>query len=203
MTTKYGFSDVREQLIDGIKGAYPTKLEGFGTGMALGEDIFGLSKPHPNSVLNLLTEQNIKFALPYAAYRAALSGSSSLTSDEPGTVLPHHILASTVYGREVIRDRLAQHAHSAVCNRSLEGCRDTACAVNAGTTPTERMEGLKKIYNSMVRECKADAPFTPTLGNIVCVKCAITLETSHQLWCTRIWEELPRIFRVGNSWGEL
>ena len=81
MTAKYGFSDVREALVEHLKGAYPTKWEDFETAKILGENVFGLPKPHPNVVLNLLLEQRIKFALPFAAYRAALAGFSSLTSD--------------------------------------------------------------------------------------------------------------------------
>jgi hypothetical protein len=107
MTAKYGFSDVREQLVEDLKSAYPTKWEAYQAAEVLGEDVFGSPKPHPNSVLNLFTEQRIKFALPFAAYRAALGGFSSLTSDKPGTVLPRLTLASTIYGMERIRGRLA------------------------------------------------------------------------------------------------
>ena len=135
MTTKYGFSDVREQLVDVVNGGYPTKWEGLGTAKVLGEDIFGIPKPHPNAVLNLFTEQNVKSALPFAAYRAALGGYSSLVSDKPGTVLPRLTLAPAIYGMEVIRGGLARLAHLTVCDMSLEGCRDGACPVNVGFGP--------------------------------------------------------------------
>ena len=196
MVTKYGFSGVREQLVDGIKGAYPTRLEGLKTGMVLGEDIFGSPQLHPNAVLNLFTEQRVKFALPFAAYRAALGGFSSLISDKPGTVLPRLTLASTFYGMEVIRGGLAQLAHSVVCNMNLEWCHDTACAVR-------RTEGLNKIYDAMVKERKADVLFTPTLKNIVCANCAKTAEAAYQFWWEMTWEKLPRIFGVGTTWEEV
>ena len=204
MTTKYNFSDVREQLVDGIKGAYPTKWEGLGTGTILGEDIFGSPKPHPNAVVILFAEQRVKSALPYAAYRAALGGFSSLISDEPGTALPRLTLASTVYGMEVIRGGLAQLAHSIVCNVSLEGCSDTTCAINAGIDPPERrMEGLNKIYDTMVKERKGDALSSLSLRSILCVNCVKSPEAAHQRWCKTIWDELPRIFGVGTSWEEV
>ena len=79
MATKYGFSDVREQLVDGIKGAYPTKWEDFDTTQVLGEAVFGSPQPHPNTVLNLFLELKVKIASPFAAYRAALGGLPSLT----------------------------------------------------------------------------------------------------------------------------
>jgi hypothetical protein len=201
MATKYDFTDVREQLVDSVKGAYPTKWEGLGAEMVLGEGIFGSPKPHPNAVLNLFAEQNIKFALPFAAYRAALDGFSSLTSDKPGTVLPRLTLASAVYGMEVIRSGLAQLAYSIVCNMSMTGCRDAACAANAGINPPERrMEELNKIHDAIIGGRKADVLFTPTLGNIVCANCQKTSEAAYRLWCKITWEKLPRIFGVGSSW---
>jgi hypothetical protein len=81
MTTKYGFSDIREALVEDLKVAYPTKLEDFEAAKVLGEDMFGSPKPHPNAVLNLFLEQRIKFALPFAAYRAGLHGPSALASE--------------------------------------------------------------------------------------------------------------------------
>ena len=117
MTTNYGFSDAREQLVDVIKGACPTtRWEGLETAKILGEGIFGPPKPHPNAVLNLFTERYVKFVLPFTAYRAALGGYSSLISDTPGTVLPRLTLAPTIYGMEVIRGGLAQLAYSIVCD---------------------------------------------------------------------------------------
>ena len=53
MTTKYGFSRVRDQLVQDLKGAYPTKWEAYQAAEVLGEDVFGSPKPHPNAVLNL------------------------------------------------------------------------------------------------------------------------------------------------------
>ena len=204
MTTKYGFSDVREQLVDSIKGAYPTKWEDPRTGKILGEAVFGSPKPHPNAVLNLFTEQRIKFALPFAAYRAALGGFSSLTSDKLGTVLPPLTLASTIYGMEVIRSGLANLAHSVVCSMSLGVCRDEACVANVGLDPPERrMEVLNKIYGVMVKEGKGDVLFSHSFGNIVCANCAKTPEQAYHLWCGKMWEELPRIFGVGEGWEEV
>ena len=204
MITKYGFSDVRDQLVDSIKGAYPTKWEGPGIPKVLGEDIFGSPKPHPNAVLILFTEQNIKFALPFAAYRAALGGFSSLTSDQLGTILPRPALASTIYGMEVIRGRLAHLAHSVVCTMSLEVCRGKACAVNVDTSPPERrMEALNLIYDIMVKGGKGDVLFSPSLRRVVCVSCVKKPEEAYRLWCTMIWEDLPRIFGVGKSWEEV
>jgi hypothetical protein len=204
MTTKYGFSDVRDQLVHGIKGAYPTKWEGFENGTVLGEDIFGSPKPHPNAVLNLFVEQSVKFALPFAAYRAAMGGFSSLYCDEPGAVLSRLMLASAVNGMERMRDEFTELAYSAVCDTIMKGCHDTACAINVGVDPPDwRNGGLKKTYETMVKDRKSDRLSSLSLGNIICANCAKTLEMVHWRWRKVTWNELPRMFGVGNSWEEL
>jgi len=204
MATKYGFSDVRDQLLDSIKGAYPTKWEDPGAGNVVGENVFGLPIPHPNAVLNVFMEQGVKPALPFAAYRAALGGFSSLTSDKPGTVLPRLALASTIYGMEMIRARLARLAHLVVCEMTLGECHDNTCAVNVNSNPARlRIGALNKIYDTMVKGGKGDALFSRLPENVVCVNCAKTPEQAYHCWCEMIWKELPHVFGVGKSWEEV
>jgi len=204
MATKYGFSDVREQLIDSIKEAYPTKWEDPGTGKVVGESIFGLPIPHPSAVLNVFLEQGVKFALPIAAYRAALGGFSSLISDKPGTVLPRLALAFTIHGMKAVRIRLALFAHLVVCKMSLRGCRDDTCALSVNSNPPrQRMEALNMIYYAMVTGSNRDVLFSRLLENIVCANCAEAPEKVYSLWCEMIWKELPRMFGVAKSWEEV
>jgi len=203
MATKYGFSDVREQLIDSIKGAYPTKWEDPGAGN-VGEDIFGLPMPHPNAVLNMFLEQGVKFALPSAAYRAALGGPSSLTSDKPGTVLPRLALAYTIRGMKIIQTRLALFAHVVVCRMSLRECCDNVCA-NFGSNPAQlRTEALNRIYYAiMTGGPEGNVLFSGLPENIVCVNCAKAPEEAYHRWCEMTWKELPRMFGVAKSWEEV
>jgi hypothetical protein len=200
MATKYGFSDVREQLVEDLKGAYPTKWEAYRAAEVLGEDVFGSPKPHPNSVLNLFAEQNIKFALPFAAYRAALGGFSSLTSDRPGTVLPRPALASTIHGIERIRYAMVQIAHSMVCDTHPVVCPQSACVLNVGINPVERRrEALDKIFGVMVNQSKGDVLSLLSFGDLVCVDCARQLESVH-LRCREhsVWVALPGL--LGRRW---
>ncbi|KAF9646044.1 hypothetical protein BDM02DRAFT_319686 [Thelephora ganbajun] len=124
MTTKYGFFHVREQLIKDLKSAYPTKWEDFRTAKVLGEDIFGSPKPHPNAVLNLFEAQNVRFAIPFAAYRASVGGFSALISDKPGTVLPRHTLATTIHGMHVLRSMASHTARVVTYGGKLWVCPD-------------------------------------------------------------------------------
>lgn len=203
MSTKYGFSDVCEQLIHSLAGAYPTTWEAYQTADVLGEDVFGSPKPHPNAVLNLFLEQEVKFAIPLAAYRAALGGFSSLLSNEPDTTLPRLALASAIYGMDTIQSEVSGLAHSIVCSLGMKECCEGGCVVNGGDAdPDQRMEGLNKIYHVLVKEGKGDV-FSLSLGDAVCADCAAAPEQAYHLWCTMIWEGFPRIFGVGESWGEL
>lgn len=205
MTTKYGFSDVRDQLVKDLKGAYPTKWEAYQVAEVLGEDVFGSPKPHPNAVLNLFMAQNIRFAIPFAAYRASLGGISALMSDKPCTILPRLTLASTLYGMERTRGSMVQAAYTITHKeRLLSICPNTACVLNVGTKPMElRMEALTKLHNVMVSEREGGLLSTPSFRGLVCAKCAKEIEGSHAARRRTCWELLPTTFSVAKSWDEL
>ena len=194
MTTKYGFPDVRETLIEDLKGAYPTKWENFETAKVLGEDVFGSPKPHPNAVLNLLLEQRIKFALPFAAYQAAMGGFSALIGNDPDEILPRFTLASIIHGIERIRHVVVQVSHSIVYNGNLRVCPQSACVLGVGVTPIEeRMEALKKVFAIMVDKSKGDLLSPVSFGNLVCVDCAKLLEGAHLRCRESVWVALPSL----------
>ncbi|KAF9646652.1 hypothetical protein BDM02DRAFT_2983215 [Thelephora ganbajun] len=201
MATKYGFSNVREGLVEDLKGAYPTKWEDFETAKVLGENVFGSPKPHPNAVLNLFLEQRIKFALPFAAYRAALGGFSSLVSNEPGVALPRLTLATIIYSMEKIRHEMVRASHWIVYKRNLRVCPQKACSLNVGINPIERrMEVLKKVFDFMVDKSKGDMLSPLSLGDLVCVNCARPLEDIY-LGCRKsfVWFGLPSLLGAGGS----
>jgi len=201
MATKYDFSGIRKGLVEDLKGAYPTKWEDFETAKVLGEDVFGSPKPHPNAVLNLLLEQGVKFALPFAAYRAAMGGFSSLISDEPDMALPRRTLVSTVHGMGGMRRAMAYAAQTIAYTWDLGACPDQACVLNVGTNLTERrMEALKKIFDAIVRKSEGDILSSLAFGNLLCVGCARRLENSHRD-CRRqfAWARLPSLLGW-NSW---
>jgi len=198
MTTKYGFPDIREALIEDLKSAYPTKWEDFETARILGEDVFGLPRPHPNAVLNLFLEQNIKFASPFAAYRAGLGVPSSLASDKPGAILPRPTLVSIIHSMGEIRRMATVAAHGIVYVGDLSACIEgVSCTLNAlyrTNQPEQRMEALNKIYNAMVERIEGDMLTPPSLRNLLCEGCTGRLETIHGNWRKRFfWARLPRL----------
>ena len=186
MATKYDFSDVREHLVEDLKGAYPTRWEDFENAKVLGEEVFGSPKPHPNAVLNLFLEQNIKFALPFAAYRASLGGFLSLVSNKPGTALPRPTLTSITYGTAKIRRMMALAAHY-ICTDHLGVCVEEVCVLKPGIN-------MLKIFDAMLSGIEGDLLSPLSLGTVVCTGCAKRLEKIHlSLGRLSAWTLLPKL----------
>ena len=204
VSTKYGFSDVREALVEDLKGAYPTKWGDFETARVLGEDIFGPPIPHPNEVLNLFVAQGIRFAIPFASYRASLGGFAALMSDKPGTVLPRHTLACTIYGTGMMQHMRPINAYKIGCVTTLTKCPERSCILNVGTNHGEqRMEALWKLSGVMFGERQGGLLRTPSLGDLTCAKCTEKLESYHAEYSSACWDVLPVAFKVAKSWDDL
>ena len=204
MTTKYDFPDVPKQLLRSLEGAYPTTLKAYQAAEILGEDVFGLPKPHPNAVLNLFLEQKIGFAIPLAFYRAALGGLPSLLSNQPGATLPRLALAFAVHGMDTIRREVSQFAHSIVSNMALKQCHSEACVIGRGdNSPDQRLAELNKICNALVKEGEGDVLSSFSFNSTVCINCQTAVWEGYDRLCVAIWENLPRVFKVGKSWEEI
>ena len=201
MATKYGFSDVREALVEDLNGAYPTKWDCFEAARVLGEAVFGSPKPHPNVVLNLFLEQNIKFALPFAAYRATLGGLPALVSDTPDTVLPRLPLASIIHGMGAMKQVTMLAAHSLVYLNDLGVCPDRTCILNVHVNPAGgRREALNKLFNVILSGSEGDVLSTPSLRPLACASCSTLLERVHLGFRKDfVWEGLPGLLGWG-SW---
>jgi hypothetical protein len=204
MTTKYDLSDVRDQLIEDLKSAYPTKWEDFRSAKVLGEDIFGSPKPHPNAVLNLLEGQNVKFALPFATYRASTGGFQTLMSDKPGTVLSRRTLASTVEGLHYLSSTASYLARLVAYGGRLPVCPDKTCALNVGTNLSQKkLETSEKVYLAMMDKREGGLLSTPSLGHLLCKKCTKYMEATHTEWSSFSWKQLPLIFNISRNWEDL
>jgi hypothetical protein len=193
MTTKYGLSDIREGLVEDLKIAYPTEWEDFEAAKIVGEDIFGSPKPHPNEVLNLFLEQKIKFALPFAAYRAGLGGPSSLASETPGTILPRLVIASIIHGMGGMRRAMAYTGQTIAYTWDMKACPERSCALNVGTKPGERrMEASMKISDVLVKNSEGDMLSSLRFGDFFCADCAKRLKDSD---CREpiVWARLPSL----------
>ena len=204
MTTKYGFSNVRGQLVEDLKIAYPTKWDDFTSAKVLGEDIFGSPKPHPNAVLKLLETQKVRFAIPFAAYRASIGGFGALMSDKPGTVLPRRSLASTIQGMHGLSTLYSNAARMVAYGGSLRVCSDKACALSVGTkNKAGRAEASEKVYLAMIDNREGGLLVPPALKPLLCTECAKHVEESHATQSLLIWEKLPSLFHLSHGWDDL
>lgn len=204
MTTKYGFLEVRDQLLKDVKGAYPTRWEDFRSAKVLGEDVFGSPKPHPNAVLNLFVVQGVTFAVPFAAYRASIGGYSALMGDKPGAALPGHTLTATVHGMHVLSSMAAHAARRVAYGGDLRVCSSRACVLRVGNSPIKpRLEAMEKIYDTMVAPRKGGVLTSPSLGHLLCTKCIKSVEAAHATWGSFCWGKLALVFNISNGWDDL
>ena len=204
MTTKYGFSSVRDQLVEGLRGAYPTKWEDFQGAKVLGEDVFGSPKPHPNAVLNLFEAGNVRVAIPFAAYRASIGGVSALMSDKPGSVLPPRTLATTIHGMHVLRSSASDAARVAVYREYPRVCPDKACVLNVEISlAEERMMAMEKIYSTVVGQREGGLLGSPALGHILCAECSKRVMVAYASWSSAVWEKLAPAFSISRGWDDL
>ena len=204
MTTKYGLSNVRGQLVKDLEGAYPTKWEDFSSAKVLGEEVFGSPRPHPNAVLNLFEGQNLKFAIPFAAYRASVGGFVTLMSDKPGTVLPRRTLANTIHGMHILRSMAAHAARMVAYRADLWVCPDEGCALGINTSPIgPRIEMMGKIYEAMVDQRRGGVLSPPRLGHVLCVPCSERIAATHAEYSSACWERLAPVFNVSDGLGDL
>ena len=203
MTTKYGFSDVRDRLTEGLKGAYPTKWEDFIDATVLGEEVFGSPKPHPNAVLNLFEAQDVRFAIPFAAYRASLGGFRALMSDEPGAVLSRSTLARTAQGMLTMSTSTSNIARAVAYRGHLSLCPDRGCILNVDINSGEKMtKALEKVYLAMVDK-REGGPLSPPSLKYLCGRCERYVETAHAKFRSLFWDLLPPTFNVSHSWDDL
>jgi len=204
VSTKYGFSDLREQLVGDLKDAYPIKWEDFEAAKVLGEDVFGSPKPHPNAVLNLLVAQNVRFAIPFAYYRASTGGLSSLMSDKPGTVLPRHTLAYAIYGMGATQRMMPTTARTIAFGMHTTVCSDRACILSANVTPMPpRIEALARLSDVMYGEGPGGLLSAPLLEGVTCARCTPSLEVWQAKCRSACWEILPTAFAVAKSWDDV
>jgi len=195
MTTKYGFSDIREALVEDLKGAYPTKWEDFETAKVLGENVFGSPNPHPNAVLNLFLEQRIKFALPFAAYRAGLGGPPTHASERPGTVLPRLTLAYIIHGMGGMRRTMACAVQRVAYTWELGACPKSACILGVGVGPAKQgMKVLDRISSVLLQNSGGDVLSSLRLGDPFCADCTKQLKNIHREYRKQVvWVRLPSL----------
>ena len=152
LTEKYEMPDVRSQMLEVVRDAYPETFEGLVPSQPLGESVFSGQTPHPNEVLNLFIQQGLTSALPAAYYMVARRGLDSLMDVRlPASArLPPEILRLAMKGLLALREMELKEIHRLVLgSKGSRSCSQSDCP-SRGTTDPGVSEALQKVEPSRV-----------------------------------------------------
>jgi hypothetical protein len=155
VSTNYEMPNIRAQLLEIIYNAYPESFEGLDPSVTLGEGAFDGPEPHPNAVLNLFVQQNIRSALPMAYYMAARKGLDSLMDDRlpPNATLSGQTLRSAMRGLMALREMELKETHRIVFalkdTTTRTGCSSAYCPSRSSNGPlgTGNTEAHRRAFD--------------------------------------------------------
>ena len=212
MTTSYKISSVRDQILEDLRGAYPTTFEAYEGSEVLGEIVFGKPKPHPNAVLKLFETCNVAFALPFAYYRVCTGGTLALTSVEFTLRLPPRILAAAVVGQSRLKARELQVVRQLLFDRSAKkyscsawlcpGTHETNHKRSGQTSPYERLFNSISSQSSEVDMAVSILETKILTDKAFCARCLERFNACLRGIREEIWDSLPRMFGL-NPWSSL
>jgi hypothetical protein len=212
MTTSYKVNNVREQILEDLRDAYPKTFEVYEQSGSLGERIFGNPKPQPNAVLKLFETCNVAFALPFAYYRACTAGTLALTSVEPPLRLPPRVLAAAVVGQSRLKARELQVVRHLLFDRPTKifscsgwlcpGLHETNHKRSGQTSPYERLFNSISSQSSEVDMAVSILETKVLADNVFCAKCLERFNLCLRGAREEIWASLPRMFGL-NPWSSL
>lgn len=212
MTTSYKIDNVREQILEDLRDAYPKTFEVYEKSETLGERVFGTPKPHPNAVLKLFEACNVVFTLPFAYYRACTAGTLSLTSVEPTLRLPPRVLAAAVVGQSRLKARELQVVRQFLFGRSAKkfscsgwlcpGSRETNHKRSGQTSPYERLFNSISSQSSEVDMAVSILETKMLADDAFCARCLERFNAYLKGTREEIWASLPRMFGL-NPWSIL
>ena len=209
ITTKYEMPAVRSRLLEIVRGAYPETFDGLGPSKALGENVFGGPTPHPNEVLNLFVQQNLRFALPIAYYMAARRGLDSLMDRclPASARLSREILQVAMRGLTELREVELNETHRMIFGSAISRpCTTSNCPSGAPGGPAA-LEAYGKVFGHIVgpsllgtkvlqvpefyENCGGDVQ---CVGPGVCSKCVERWESGHAELRKKAWTVLSDVF---------
>jgi len=210
MMTSYKIDNVREQILEDLRDAYPKTFETYEQSGTLGERVFGSPRPHPNAVLKLFETCNVTFALPFAYYRACAAGTLALTSVEPALRLPPRVLAAAVVGQSRLKARELQVVRQLLFDRPAKkfscsgwlcpGSHETNHKRSGQTSPYERLFNSISSQSSEVDMAVSILETKVLADNAFCARCLERFNACLRCAREEIWASLPRMFGL-NPWS--
>ena len=209
ITTKYEMSAVRSRLLEVVRDAYPETFEGLGPSKALGENVFSGPTPHPNEVLNLFVQQNLRSALPMAYYMAARRGLDSLMDRHlPASArLSLEILQVTMRGLTELREVELNETHRMIFGSAVSRpCTTPNCPSGAPGGPVA-LEAYGKVFGHIVGPSRLGTKVLQVpefyeeygddvrcVGPGICARCVERWERGHAELRKKAWTMLSDVF---------
>ena len=208
ITAKYERPAVRSQLLEVVHDAYPETFEGLGLSKQIGESVFSGQTPHPNEVLNLFIEQNLRSALPMAYYMATRRGHDSLIGRQPrNVVLSPGTLRSAVRGLMTLREVELNETHRSIFEpKGPQPCSVSDCPSLTPTAPAAS-EAYHKVFDHIVGSSQPGTNLLQVpefyedrggdlqfVGPGICDSCVGMWESGHAELRKQVWATLPDIF---------
>jgi len=205
ITAKYEMLEVRSQILEVVRDAYPETFEGLDPSKVLGENVFSGPTPHSNVVLNLLVQQKVTFALPMAYYMAARRGLESLMGRRlPASArLPPETLQVAVQGLFALREMELKETHHLIFGlNASRSCSRSDCP-SRDTTGPRISEAHKKVANRIVDSARSGTRLLQVLslkevcgGDCLgfCDGCVEAWEAGHADLRKKAWAALPDVF---------
>ena len=198
--------NLRAQLLETIRDAYPESFEGFDSSKSLGENMFNAPKPHPNTVLNLFVQQKVTSALPMAYYMAARMGLDSLmdTGLPTSATLSGQTLRSATRGLIALRMMELKETNRIVFTiknaSNRVGCSSTDCPSQNSKGPSDKQQrtfdwitGSGDGGTRILQELSANESMEDTEPKF-CQVCAEEMQVARAEMRRKAWAALPEVF---------
>ena len=200
--------DLRAQLLETIRDAYPETFEGLDPSRTLGENVFDGPKPHPNAVLNLFVQQKVASALPMAYYMAVRRGSDSLMDAQLPTnaTLSGQTLRSAIRGLMALREMELKETDRIVFKTpNRVGCSSTNCPSrhSGGRLDAETIGAHQRIFDRItgsavggtrILQVLSGSEFAEDTETTFCEVCAEKIQAAHGEVRRKAWAALPEVF---------
>ena len=211
VSTKYEMPNLRAQMLETIRDAYPENFEGLDPSKSLGENAFSGSKPHPNAVLNLLVQQNVASALPMAYYMAARRGLDSLMDPrlQSGSTLSGQTLKSAIRGLMALQATELTEMHRIIFlskdTVNHPGCSTKDCPSRSpkGLSDVLTLQAHQRVFDRIARSEAGGTRILQVLSadefagggeSEFCRICTEKMEVAHADVRRRAWAALPGVF---------
>jgi len=198
LSRKYELEGIHKVLVHRVQKHYPVEMPEYervmknhGTAAAAA---FALS-PHPNEVLKLFWECDVKQCLPVAFYEAAVRGVNSLTSPKQKVSLPPQILTPALKALAAFNSKHVDHVRA-----TLDTVRICGDCRRANLISFER--SLLPSKNDLSLSPLRDPGLKPDLARILCEGCTGEIVGDDRAFRYAVWDELPGVFGL-QTWREL